>query len=194
MEQLKYKNEIEAYYNIFLNKASDKLTDFFNAGIIQDEFKAQVLSSMLDGAMRNAITSCKLEKEIEVLLSQNETEKAKTQYQKQLILAEQLKNGELYYEYTYNKDGSIKSKILKEGRGKSIYEIQKALLKAQTDNYSAHLKKEVLKILGNVESSYAVASNTVPLGSAKARAKLAEDITGIRDLFNEITYGVSTEG
>lgn len=143
--------EIKDIYDDFLVKGMEELKKLQTETQMEDEHLATAASSIIAGAMENSIRALQTIKQSLLLDEQIETEKAKTadvistttvreaQHEKDMLikdqqeLAERIKNGGLYYAYTYDANGVVLTKTLQAGTTKSIYEYQADKMLADTN-------------------------------------------------------------
>jgi len=143
--------EIKDIYDDFLVKGMEELKKLQEATQMEDEHLATAASSIIAGAMENSIRALQTIKQSLLLDEQIETEIAKTldvksttsvreaQHAKDMLikdqqeLSEKIKNGGLYYAYTYDANGVVLTKTLQAGTTKSIYEYQTDKMLADTN-------------------------------------------------------------
>ncbi len=144
---------IKDIYDEFLEKSMDALAQLQKDTNMEDEHLASAASTIIVGAMENAVRALHTIKSVELIESQkadveSTTEIRIAQHQKDMLikdqqeLSEKIKNGGLYYAYTYNPDGTVATKTLVNGTKKSIYEAQQEKIEADT----AFVKEQKLQL------------------------------------------------
>lgn len=127
--------EIEGIYDKFLTKSLEALEKLQTDTGMEDEYLATVASNVIVGAMENSVRAFAAMKDSELVDARIDDTVAATkirneQHAKDLLirdqqlLSEQIKNGGVYFAYTYNPDGTVATKTLQAGTTKSIYEVQ----------------------------------------------------------------------
>lgn len=135
---------IKDIYDEFMTKSMAALTALQQDTGMEDEHLASAAAAIITGAMESAVKAFHTIKSVELIGAQKaDVEKTtmirEAQHAKDMLikdqqeLAEKLKNGGLYYAYTYNPDGTLASKTLVNGTRKSVYEAQIEKLEADTD-------------------------------------------------------------
>lgn len=128
-------SELEAIYNKFLTDGVKALQDLQLETQMEDEALSTAASNVIIGAMSNSIQALETIKKID-LISKDLLIKD------QELLAEQIKNGGIHFDYTYDDDGNILTKTLAIGDGKSFYEAQLEKEEAET----ALIKEQKLQL------------------------------------------------
>lgn len=128
-------SDLKIIYKDFLDDAVSALKDLQSETQMEDEALSTATSNVIIGAMSNSIQALDTLKKIDLIAKD-------LLIKDQELLAEQIKNGGIHYTYTYNLDGSVATKTLINGTGKSIHEAQLEKVEAET----AFIKEQKLQL------------------------------------------------
>jgi hypothetical protein len=141
--------------NVFISQARESFKDGINTFDMSDEERAKILAQyeanlsigIINNIMAKASDLIELDLRLELINKQLGTEEINQKIKTQQELAEQIKNGNLLFEYTYyidtdeevisgiKKVGDIKTKELIPGNTKSVYELEmEKLIQEITEN------------------------------------------------------------
>lgn len=117
--------DLEAIYKKFLDDGVKALQDLQSETQMEDEALSTAASNIIIGAMANSIQALEAIKKIDLIAKD-------LLIKDQELLAEQIKNGGVHFDYTYDTNGNILTKTLVNGTGKSIHEAQLEKYEAET--------------------------------------------------------------
>lgn len=151
--------------NVFISQARESFKEGINTFDMSDEERAKILAQyeanlsigIINNIMAKASDLIELDLRLELINKQLGTEEINQNIKTQQELAEQIKNGNLFFEYTYYTDtdeevisgikkiGDIKTKELTPGNIKSIYELEMdKLLQEITENREKWDKQKII--------------------------------------------------
>jgi hypothetical protein len=118
-------SELTEIYSKFLTDGVKALQDLQLETQMEDEALSAAASNVIIGAMANSIQALETIKKIDLIGKD-------LLLKDQELLAQQIKNGGIHFDYTYDTDGNILTKTLVNGTGKSFYEAQLEKEEAET--------------------------------------------------------------
>jgi hypothetical protein len=151
--------------NVFITQARESFKEGINTFEMSDEERAKILAQyeanlsigIIDKIISKASDLIELDLRVELINKQLGTEEINQKIKTQQELAEQIKNGNLVFEYTYYADtdeevisgikkvGDIKTKELIPGNTKSVYELEmEKLIQEITENTEKWNKQKVI--------------------------------------------------
>jgi hypothetical protein len=151
--------------NVFISQARESFKDGINTFDMSDEERAKILAQyeanlsigIINNIMAKASDLIELDLRLELINKQLGTEEINQKIKTQQELAEQIKNGNLLFEYTYyidtdeevisgiKKVGDIKTKELIPGNTKSVYELEmEKLIQEITENTEKWNKQKTI--------------------------------------------------
>jgi hypothetical protein len=151
--------------NVFITQARESFKEGINTFEMSDEERAKILAQyeanlsigIIDKIISKASDLIELDLRVELINKQLGTEEINQKIKTQQELAEQIKNGNLVFEYTYYTDtdeevisgikkvGDIKTKELIPGNTKSVYELEmEKLIQEITENTEKWNKQKVI--------------------------------------------------
>lgn len=118
-------SELTEIYSKFLTDGVKALQDLQLETQMEDEALSAAASNVIIGAMANSIQALETIKKIDLIGKD-------LLLKDQELLAQQIKNGGIHFDYTYDIDGNVLTKTLAIGEGKSFYEAQLEKEEAET--------------------------------------------------------------
>jgi hypothetical protein len=164
--------------NVFIGQARASFTEKINDFQISDEERAKLIAQyeanlsvgIINNILAKSVDIIELDLRVNLIQEQINTETINQGIKDQQELAEKLKNGQIYYEYTYfeatdqevidglKNVGDIKTKDIGTGLAKSLYEVQieKLIQELNENTEKWNLQKQIVAnqvTMSNVDAS-----------------------------------------